>query len=159
MLWAKLKGGCPRRQEPSRAASWCKERRLQVWGKHCHDGWEDSAKLRPNCPVAANLLEAEHRWQRAEEQPLALPAELNSAEFSQGSQCHCTHLIERELRHRLLKGLGQLRTTSPEQAQLLASTVFTGLQRGPLPAEHLTLFSAEVPILLFRHFLYAFCIA
>lgn len=62
-------------------------------GKHCQDGWEVSAKLQPNCPIAANLLKTEHRWQRAEELPLPLPAELNSAEFSEGSQCHCTHFI------------------------------------------------------------------
>lgn len=184
MLGAKLKGVCPWRQEPSRAAPWHRARRPKAGGKHPWEGWDVSASHQPNCPVAASLLEAEHCWHCAENLPLPLPADWGSAMQhrhmaaawpAEDTCCrntwlreangifprksvYCTHFIDQELRHRLLKGLGQLCTTSPEQAQLPASTVFAGFLEGPLPDEHLTLFSIKVPTLLFGIFLYAFCI-
>lgn len=77
--------GWAQRQEPIRAALWYQERRQQAGQKHCWDGWEVSAKLWPNCPIAANLPEEKHCWQQDEELTFPFPAKMNSADFSKRS--------------------------------------------------------------------------
>lgn len=113
----------PQRQEPIRVA-WCARR------GGCRQGKSTvgmGGKSVPNCPIAANLPEAEHCWQQDEELTFPFPAKLNSADFSKG----------RHWFYRLRAGAQVAEGAQPavhHQPWILASTVFPGLQRDLLLA-------------------------